>query len=58
MTIVFWIDGYSNSGSKIKTASLKNQLALLQARYPEKNYYLRRANRRWFIAEGVVADNA
>jgi hypothetical protein len=53
MTIVFWIDGYSNSGSKIKTASLKNQLALLQARYPEKNYYLTRANRRWFIAEGA-----
>jgi len=52
MTIVFWIDGYSNAGSKIKTASLKNQLALLQERYPEKNYYLVRTNRRWFIAEG------
>lgn len=53
MTIIFWIDGYSNIGSKIKTASLKNQLVLLQKRYPEKNYHLVRANRRWFIAEGT-----
>jgi hypothetical protein len=52
MTVIqLWIDGYSNAGSKIKTAGLKNQLVQFQKQYPEKNYQLVRRGGKWFIAE-------
>jgi hypothetical protein len=52
MTINFWINGYSNCGTKIKTASLKAELKRLQENHPERNYQLVRQGRLWFIAEG------
>jgi hypothetical protein len=53
MTVIAaWIDGYSNAGYKIKTESIKNELASLQKRYPEKNYELLRRGGKWFIVEG------
>lgn len=53
MTVIAaWIDGYSNAGVKIKTQAIKNELASLQKRYPEKNYQLIRRGGKWFLAEG------
>lgn len=51
MKIERWIDGYSNCGTKVKTAAIKQELASLQARHPEKNYELTRENGLWYISE-------
>ena len=51
MKIEQWIDGYSNCGTKVKTASIKAELALLQARYPERKYELIFTDRKWYLAE-------
>jgi hypothetical protein len=48
-TIVTWIDGYSNCGTRIKTAPIKEALAQFQALYPERKYQLTRHNGLWFI---------
>ena len=37
-----WIDGYSNAGAKVKLQSVKNELAKLQEKYPDKGYHLGR----------------
>jgi hypothetical protein len=52
VVIQFWIDGYSNAGSKIKTAQLKYRLTKFQEQYPERNYQLVTREGKWFIAEG------
>jgi hypothetical protein len=52
MKTKLWINGYSNCGTKIKTAAIKNELQRLQAQYPERNYQLVLQDRLWFIAEG------
>jgi hypothetical protein len=54
MKINFWINGYSNCGTKIKTAAIKQELQRLQTQHPERNYQLVRQDRLWFIAEGGV----
>lgn len=51
MKIERWIDGYSNCGTKVKTAAIKQELASLQARYPGKNYELTRENGLWYLSE-------
>jgi hypothetical protein len=45
----FWIDGYSNSGTRIKTAAIKLALQQFQEKYPEKNYELLQREGLWFI---------
>jgi hypothetical protein len=52
MKINFLINGYSNCGTKIKTAAIKQELQRLQTQHPERNYQLVRQDRLWFIAEG------
>jgi hypothetical protein len=52
MKIQEWINGYSNCGTKIQTAAIKNELQRLQEQHPERNYQLVRQDRLWFIAEG------
>jgi hypothetical protein len=45
-----WIDGYSNCGTKIQTAAIKNQVNALNKN--SNNYYqLMRTNNLWFIAK-------
>ena len=51
MKIDLWIDGYSNSGTKIRIEGIKNQLAHLQKKYPERGYELVRTKGLWYIAE-------
>jgi hypothetical protein len=51
--IELWIDGYSNSGTSIKTAPLKASLARLQQQYPDRGYDLVRHAGLWFIARGA-----
>lgn len=47
-----WIGGYSNCGTKIKTAAIKNQLNLLNK--TSQNYYqLVCTNGLWFIAKVI-----
>lgn len=46
-----WIDGYSNSGTKIKTAAIKAALKQFQEKYPERNYQLSQREGLWFIEE-------
>ena len=52
VVIQFWIDGYSNSGTRIKTAAIKSALQQFQQKYPERNYQLVTREGKWFIAEG------
>lgn len=49
--IQFWIDGYANSGYKIKAAQLVYRLSQFQKQYPNRNYQLVRRDGKWFIAE-------
>jgi len=51
MKIELWIDGYSNSGTKVKTQAIKGQLLKLQTQEPEKGYELIRTDGLWYIAE-------
>jgi hypothetical protein len=52
MKIELWVDGYSNSGTKIKTSAIKAELLRLQVRYPERKYELTRQGGLWYLAEG------
>jgi hypothetical protein len=47
--VELWIDGYSNSGTRIQTAALKTALEQFQEKYPERKYILIRRNELWFI---------
>ena len=49
MELLPWLDGYSNCGTKIKTASIKQALADFQKKYPEKQYTLQRQQGLWYI---------
>jgi hypothetical protein len=49
MEIELWIDGFSNSGTKIKTASIKKALEDFQIKYPERKYIIQRLNGFWYI---------
>jgi len=51
--IELWIDGYSNSGTRIKTAPLKAGLVRFQQLYPERGYELARRDGLWFIARSA-----
>ena len=51
MRFELWIDGYSNSGWKIKTEIAKSDLAEFQKQYPERGYELARFESRWHIVE-------
>jgi hypothetical protein len=44
-----WIDGYSNCGTKIKTAAIKTALKQFQEKYPNQNYELLQSEGLWFI---------
>lgn len=48
-----WIDGYSNCGTKIKTAAIKSALKQFQEKYPEQNYELLLNKGLWFIAKKI-----
>lgn len=45
-----WIGGYSNCGTKIKTAAIKNQVDVLN-RTCQNEYQLVRRSGLWFIAK-------
>ena len=49
MMFELWIDGYSNCGTRIKTAAIKSELQQLQQKYPERNYELQKSGGFWFI---------
>jgi hypothetical protein len=49
MEFELWIDGFSNSGTKIKTASIKQALKDFQEKYPERKYTIQRLKGFWYI---------
>jgi hypothetical protein len=49
MKFELWIDGYSNCGTRIKTAAIKSALQQFQQKYPERNYELQKSGGFWFI---------